>query len=516
MRLLRGTMRLSDKTNRGPRVALRVDGGPDVGLGHVMRLRAVARAIRRRGGTILAVGGGLSGERSIEEPWTVRPMPGFTSPKWTIASDASATRELIDVANPDVIITDNYALDSVWEQEVRAAFPQSRLVVFDDLSHRIHDADVIVDANLGDGGPGLMQGREGRVLSGTHYAPLDEEYRGPRTTESSDRQLSRVLVTLGGGASGIVPRLVEELIREPKLGGAAFTLVIPDDRERLEVVRAAGSRSGISIRARVPSLRPLVEEADLVVGAGGTSAWQRLRLGVPSVVVALADNQVRTCRELAAQGVAHWVEEARNPREIVAGVVSALGDCQLRERAAAVGPLLVDGQGADRIALLVAPPTHPPSLRLVHQNDAAALLGIANDPVTRLSSRRSSHITPDEHVAWFAKALELFGATFWVAEVDGLVVGHVRMEDLGGAWELSYGLDPLVRGSGWSRSLVEEAIRRARALRRLPIVAVASQSNIGSRRILETIGFHLDPFDGRAQEFGAEVPTGFAAYIFEG
>jgi RimJ/RimL family protein N-acetyltransferase len=151
----------------------------------------------------------------------------------------------------------------------------------------------------------------------------------------------------------------------------------------------------------------------------------------------------------------------------------------------------------------------------VQQDDVASLLGIANDPVTRSSSRRSSRITADEHVAWFGKALERSGATFWVAEVDGLVVGHARLEDLGEAWELSYGLDPVVRGSGWSRSMVDEAIRRVRALRRLPIVAVTRQSNVSSKRILETVGFHLDSSGGRAQELGAEVPTGFVAYIFE-
>jgi hypothetical protein len=63
--------------------------------------------------------------------------------------------------------------------------------------------------------------------------------------------------------------------------------------------------------------------------------------------------------------------------------------------------------------------------------------------------------------------------------------------------------------------MVDEAIRRVRALRRLPIVAVARQSNVSSKRILETVGFHLDPSGGRARELGAEVPTGFVAYIFE-
>ena len=439
---------------------------------------------------MIALGEGLETVAETERLWDVRSMLGAGSDGWDVRRDASEAQRLIGQRPPDVILTDHYGLDPLWEEEVRSAFPHVRVVTFDDLDGCLHAADVVVDANLGDGGPGLLPGHSGRILRGTHYAPLDDGYRPPAAERIVSKGLGRILVTLGGGAtSGIAERLVSEMLAELHLRKVSVTVVVPDDAERTGVERAAGERAGISIRSRVSSLRPLIEAADLVIGAGGTSAWQRLRLGTPSVVVALADNQIRTCRALDELGLARWVQDPHEPRAIVQAAVDSLGDSELGRRTRRFGPLLVDGLGADRIAFHLLPPKAPPKIRPAQAGDAAALLGMANDPVTRSGSRNGSRIGPKEHSDWFGGVLRRSGTTFWVAESDGLVIGHVRFEDLGTAFELSYGLDPIARGLGWSRTLVEQGLQRLRSIRDLPVVAVAHEANHVSRRVLEGAGF---------------------------
>jgi spore coat polysaccharide biosynthesis predicted glycosyltransferase SpsG/RimJ/RimL family protein N-acetyltransferase len=506
--------RVPSEMDRSPLVVLRADGGNGLGLGHVMRLRAVASAIRSRGGHIIALGEGFEAVAVTEGLWDVRSMLGAGSVGWDVRRDAAEAQRLIGLRPPDVILTDHYGLDPVWEEEVRSAFPHVRIVAFDDLDGRLHAADVVVDANLGDGGPDLLPGHSGRIFRGTHYAPLGEEYRLPTAEQIVTEGSGRILVTLGGGAtSGIAERLVSEMLAEPLLRGAPVTLVVPDDVERAGVERAAGESAGISIRSRVSSLRTLIEAADLVIGAGGTSAWQRLRLGIPSVVVALAENQIRTCRALDESGLARWVQDPQEPRAIVQAVVESLGDSELGRRTSRLGPLFVDGLGADRIAFHLLPPKAPPTIRPAQAGDAAALLGIANDPVTRSRSRNGSRIGPEEHSDWFDGVLRRSGTPFWVAESDGLVIGHVRFEDLGTAFELSYGLDPIARGLGWSRTLVEQGLQRLRSIRDLPVVAVAHESNHVSRRVLEGAGFASDPGGARATALGARVSPGFTAYL---
>ncbi len=466
-----------------------------------------------RGGTVFAVGDGFAQVGDADDLWTIRSLARAGPPGRTVVDDAVAMHDLVGAEDPDFIITDHYGLDVGWERATRDAFPRARLVAFDDLSDRLHETDVVVDANLGDQGPRLMPGRKGLLLQGTHYAPLDEEYRAPALATPVSEGPGHVLITLGGGASGIASQLLKCILREPKFSEQSVTLVVPDDVERAAVLRAFGGRRGVSVHGRVRSLRPFVEAADLVVGAGGTSAWQRLRLGKPSVVVALAENQVRTCRALNAHGVARWVEDAFDTGAIAAEIVAALEDPRLHEQASTFGPLLVDGFGADRVALSIVPPQAPPKLRPARAGDAPALLGIANDRGARSGSREPGGIAPWEHLAWFEKALSRVGNTFWVAEVDGLVVGHVRFERLAAAWELSYGLDPVVRGHGWSRPLVEEGVRRLRALGGLPVVAVTHEANVASQRVLEAAGFDRDPDGHRLSGLGAEAPAGFRAYL---
>ncbi len=509
-------MRLSvpSEFGRSQLVVMRADGGNVLGFGHVMRLQAVASAASRRGGKILALGDGFETVTEAHEDWDVRPMLGAGSARWDVRSDAAEAQRLIGSRQPDVIVTDHYGLDPMWEEEARSAFPLARIVAFDDLDGRMHAADVVIDANLGSGGPGLQAGWSGRILRGTHYAPLDDAYRSPAADGSVAEGQGRVLVTLGGGATGgLAERLVSEVLSDPQCKGLSVTMVVPDDVERSAVERVAEAGSGVTILSRVSSIRPLIEAADLVIGAGGTSAWQRLRLGTPSVVVALAENQVRTCRALSEAGVARWVEDPNDARTLVQEALFSLGDSELRRRAGTFGPLLVDGLGADRIAFHLLPPKDEPRIRPVRASDAAALLGMANDPVSRSGSRNDRRILPDEHIDWFDAALERSAGTFWVAESDGLAIGHVRFEDLGTAFELSYGLDPIARGLGWSRRLVEQGLQRLRTVRDLPVVAVAHQSNQVSRRVLEYAGFSPDPGGERAVALGTRVESGFTAYL---
>ena len=272
-------------------------------------------------------------------------------------------------------------------------------------------------------------------------------------------------------------------------------------------------RSDCIVHGRVPTLRPFLERADLVVGAGGTSAWQRLRLGRPSVMLTLAENQIRTAEALSDLDLARWVDQGADPRAIAEAVVDALDDDALRLRARAHGPLLVDGRGVDRIVLALLPSSTPPTLRLLEDGDAAALLAMANDPTTRAASRDTHSIHPNEHLAWFGRTREVMGGTSWVAECEGLVVGQVRFAPLSEGWELHYGLDPSARGRGWSSTMVAEGLRRLAATGATgDVFAVVHPANVASRRSLATLGFV--PADAVVAVLAdVQLPVGFNAYV---
>jgi UDP-2,4-diacetamido-2,4,6-trideoxy-beta-L-altropyranose hydrolase len=471
-------------------------------------MRSLAAALTHRGAVVEVVGHGIP---AVDDgaPCTVRALGPRARDE---REDAMATVAVAGHGSPDVVIVDHYGLGAPWERIIAGRLTGSTVVAVDDLPGREHDVDVLIDPNLGPDGPVSVRGARTRLLRGPAYTPLGVEYRTPSERDPHDRRSDRVLVALGGGRSGVIEQLVTSLVAEPRLDMVQLDVVVPDEREHAAIERLLHGRSGARVHRRVPSLRPLLERADLVIGAGGTSAWQRLRLGVPTVLVTLVDNQVRTGRALQDLGLARWAQSIDVPDGVTAAVVDALDDEELPRRSHDHGPIVVDGRGADRIALALLPPTGPLSVRDVEDGDAPALLAMANDPVTRAGSREVRAIRPDEHLAWFSTTREQCDGTFFVAEVDGLVVGQVRFTPIADGWELHYGLDPIARGRGWSSELVREGLRRLPAGRAGKVVAVVGVRNEPSQRALSGLGFRPASADETAAS-GARVPDGFSAYL---
>ena len=63
----------------------------------------------------------------------------------------------------------------------------------------------------------------------------------------------------------------------------------------------------ISIKTDLDSLAPLMLKADLALGACGATSWERLCLGLPSIIVTIAENQEPIAKELHNRGLIRWL-----------------------------------------------------------------------------------------------------------------------------------------------------------------------------------------------------------------
>lgn len=102
-----------------------------------------------------------------------------------------------------------------------------------------------------------------------------------------------------------------------------------------------------------PHLADLLAEADLAIGAGGTTTWERCCLGLPSLVVSIAENQRPACKALAAAGVIAYLghQDGMTTERLRDAIQTLLDDAQQRQRLSAAGAALVYGSGARRASL---------------------------------------------------------------------------------------------------------------------------------------------------------------------
>ena len=309
------------------KVAFRVDASLQMGSGHVMRCLTLADALRQRGAESLFLcrehPGNLNGlVRDRGYPLVPLPLlpPAGSEPGgqpahagWlgaTQAQDAAACRASLQALQPDWLVVDHYGLDGRWEQALRSTC--RLLMVIDDLADRDHACDLLLDQNLGR----CAADYAGRVppscslLVGPQFALLRPEFAALRAVSLQRRQsprLRQLLVSMGGvdlpDASGAVLRALRQC-RLP--ADARITVVMGAAAPWLEPVRRLAEQMPWPTRVlvNVADMAQHMAECDLAIGAAGSTCWERCCLGVPTLMVVLADNQKEAAAALEAAGAA--------------------------------------------------------------------------------------------------------------------------------------------------------------------------------------------------------------------
>jgi UDP-2,4-diacetamido-2,4,6-trideoxy-beta-L-altropyranose hydrolase len=385
----------------------------------------------------------------------------------------------------DWLVVDHYGLDRSWLRQ--AAAPRRKRLVIDDLMNRPLDGEVIVNPSLDasrERYTGLVPGKS-LGLYGPRYAILRPEFRAARSAVArSSQQVRRVVVAMGGAdpddatllAVRAVLRAVPEALVDVLLGDA---YPHPDPSE---------DPSRVTIHRGIRDIGPLLASADLAVGAGGTSAMERCCIGLPSVLVTIAANQVESATSLSTAGAAILGGDHRTLRvDELAEVIRRLAeDPGARQSMSERAMDLVDGLGSKRVAAAM----DGVRLRRAAMVDARALYSWANDPVTQAASFRSEPIAWEHHTDWLRARLDDDATTLFIGVSSQGAVGQVRFDRSRDVDEISIGVAPEQRGLGVGRLLLRAALRwHARNAPGVMIRARVRLENTASQRMFDEAGF---------------------------
>ena len=348
------------------KIAFRVDASLTIGSGHVMRCLTLASALRKRNVEVSFVSRKHEGhycdlveERSFVVSRLPPSMAGTPAhAAWLGASweeDAEQTRIAIETAGakPDWLVIDHYSIDHRWERTLRTSV--ARIMAIDDLADRVHDCDLLLDQNLHEGNPYrklVLPTTE--VLMGPRYALLPDEFRQARAHVATRMGPVRRMVLFFGGSdsTGETIKALAALRRLNLTDIEVDVIVGKANRRKDEVADLCRSLPYARLHCQVANMANILAHADLALGAAGVSSWERLALGVPALVVAVADNQVENMRQLDKLGVA--VGLGISPQVSVVGMAQAIDKIlsapavlkTMSHRALGV----VDVKGVDRVA----------------------------------------------------------------------------------------------------------------------------------------------------------------------
>lgn len=354
-------------------VFFRTDASFTIGHGHVMRCLTLANALRERGlrstfvcklhpGNLcdLIEERGFSTVRlPVDEAFT--PMLNNPHASWlgsSLVEDGKLTRAAIERtgALPQWLVVDHYALDNRWESILRPVV--GYLMVVDDLADRCHDCDVLLDQNFFldlqrryvDKAP-----PECTLLLGPMYALLQPDYGKLHTQAEPKSVVRRIFIFFGGvDAENFTARTIRAFQKLERPDIQLDVVMTSGSASFKAVQKQVSGCSNISLHGSLPSLGPIIATADLAIGAGGATVWERLCLGVPSVVISLAENQKPVCRDLASAGLIRYLGYKDQVDEglIQSSLSEILGSKSIPEwslRCHAV----CDGEGLERVAEII-------------------------------------------------------------------------------------------------------------------------------------------------------------------
>lgn len=308
-------------------ILIRVDSSTLIGSGHLMRCLTLAERHRQNGDEVTFICRDLAGNLSglVQDngfKLVVLPrsncdkiLTGYE--KWLTVSQEQDAADVVKIIQQlgkvNRVVIDSYAIDEKWEKIVRPYTDE--LFVIDDLANRKHDCDILLDQNFylnkDSRYIGLVPARC-QLLLGPKYALLREEfYQAKEKMKHNEEQLHNILVFYGGvDATDETSKAIKALMMlksNGELTDVKISIVVGASNVRKDDIAVLCQKASFRYLCQVSNMAELMAKADLMLGAGGTTTWERCFLQLPSIVTAVAENQFQVCEDCATAGVIHYL-----------------------------------------------------------------------------------------------------------------------------------------------------------------------------------------------------------------
>ena len=359
-------------------VFFRADSSSVIGTGHIVRCLTLAKKLRDHGAITTFICRNLVGNCSqlIQSPNSKHMLENTDDLNETTNKcfereeiysakiqnlDAEECISIIkrkELSDIVWIVVDHYAIDSLWESHFYSR--GYNVLVIDDLANRQHKCSILLDQNLYPNYQNRYLSKldnKPKQLLGTNYALLRDDFSEYRPSAipkmyKKNNPLKALIYFGGVDANNITLKVIESL-KGSEFKHVEFGILVGIANPNKEVIAEYIKHdSKLKLIEHTADICKLMKSYSCIVGASGTTTWERFCLGIPSAVISIAKNQTPIAEHLDRLGAIYYIGYYKElTHQTIADKIKLfLQDVNLREKCAQTGFELVDGKGTERVA----------------------------------------------------------------------------------------------------------------------------------------------------------------------
>lgn len=414
--------------------------------------------------------------------------------------DADDTCSVIGATKLDWLIVDHYSIDARWHRKLRSH--ASQVMVIDDLADRPLDCDVVLDQTYGrkEKAYKSLVPLGCHMLLGSRYALLRPEFFKLKSRAIKTRKtftgINRVLVSMGGmDVDNLTAKVLDGLSLVNWSHKPVIEVILGGNAPHLHQAIALAEKSDleISVFADVCDMAERMLTADLAIGAGGVTSWERCCLGLPALTVISAENQQVVSNALDKIGAIRLlgIGEETSAEDIKNNVERLEKNPVYLQNMSRAGFKVTDGLGVKRSVLEMIPPYStvgkPIRLRAVTDEDTDLLFDWQSNDKTRKYAHNPDKPGYEEHRVWVRNRVEKTDAYTEVIIHGNEPSGVIRLDPVGaGAYMISIYIAPEKHCLGIGKSALSCA---SRLLADLELRAEIHEDNLASIALFISMGF---------------------------
>lgn len=295
------------------KVGFRVDASYQIGSGHLVRCLSLAKELR---------------EKNIESIFITKKNKGDLISliiknkfKFTIINykkksnddllnwklDAIETAKKIKNKGITHLIIDHYGIEKKWEEYLNDFV--NKIIVIDDLADRKHFCDILIDNSLPKKNYLKLVPSHSKILVGPEFIFLDKSFieeRSKMKKIENEKEEKKHIFYVSYGASDITQETIKTIIALKKLKNKisfeAKIIVGKNNKQKKKIKELCyKDKKNFSYFEQPFNVANIMSKCSIGIGSPGTTTWERCFMGLPSILISVAENQIKignACNDL--------------------------------------------------------------------------------------------------------------------------------------------------------------------------------------------------------------------------